>query len=156
MLIEVTDKGRVASCRNYKSDHIADFAVSDERVTYNHEGQLILVRQRITPAKKIEENDNAHEFYCPEEKDSRSLPVICIDQVEANRKWPFFAYTGEHFSWVSLKTKDKNIKIFNLRTRVLRLFDPSRYMTCPDDGHTLLNSTDPVQLLTLSHALSPD
>ena len=29
-------------------------------------------------------------------------------------------------------------------------------MTCPDDGHTLLNSSDPVQLLTLSHAHSPD
>ena len=103
-----------------------------------------MIRQRKTPAEKIEENDNAPDFYCPEEKDSRSLPVICIDVVEPNRKGPLFAYTGEHFSWVSLKTKDKNIKIFNLRTRVLRLFDPSRYMNCPDDGHTLLNSSDPV------------
>ena len=53
MLIEVTDKGRVASCRHFNLNHEADFAIRDERVTHNHEGQLILVRQRVTPAEKI-------------------------------------------------------------------------------------------------------
>ena len=67
MLIEVTDKGRVASCRHFNLNHEADFAIRDERVTHNHEGQLILVRQRVTPAEKIEENDEAPDFYCPKE-----------------------------------------------------------------------------------------
>ena len=67
VLIEVTDRGRVASYRNFRSDHKANYAVIDERVTFNHEGQLILIRQRKTPAEKIEESEGIPDFYSPEE-----------------------------------------------------------------------------------------
>lgn len=88
------------------------------------------------------------EFYPADESDPSSLATICIDQqrrmvLEA----PVFAYTGDHMCWVTPFTMEKSIFIFNIKTRVLRKFDASRYMACDDGGNYLVNACDPVQLL---------
>ena len=69
---------------------------------------------------------------------------------------PVFAYTSDHMCWVTPFTNEKSIFIFNIKTLVLRKFDPTKYMALDDDGHNyLVNACDPVQLLAQGFRQSP-
>ena len=155
-MIELTAECKVASYRNFFNAESPKYILIDERIAYNENGDIILIRQRQRPENDIDPRSEP-EFHKWQDRDSSDITTICVDQV--NRMpliLPVFAYTGSNFCWVTPFSKDQSVKIFNLRTQKLRVYDPSPALACAAGMNYMVKSCDSVKLLAQGFGQSPN
>ena len=155
----MTSDLRVASYRNYHLCPKPNLAIIGEQVIHNHQGDLVIVRQKPRNKDETAASKNQQiEFKTAGESGSDNLASIIIEQDRfISRLSAVFAYAGKHICWTVPYSDDKSVKIFNTKTKVLREFDPSKFMDISDKGMNLcINTVDPLHLLTQGYATSPD
>ena len=61
----------------------------------------------------------------------------------------FYCFTGKRFCWFTPLTDDKKIKVYDIREKTMRVFDPRTYFELTMEQNCLLRPSEPAYLFKI-------